>query len=125
MTEIPAGAESFEALVQLLGQADALVFCHHYGGQRLYIARKPKRDLVERVGRRAAERLSQEFPSMSIDVPLGPVSMPSKRRMLVLKGGRTNNEIARLGQMTTRNVRMIRAALQRRRTKKHPDLFED
>jgi hypothetical protein len=113
MTEIYAGAESFEALVQLLGQGDALVLCREFGGQRVRIPKKVAQDheLAKRIGLQAAERMAEEFGGIALDVPLGRAVTSRRRAQVVATSPHSANEIARALGITQRHVRRIRAKI--------------
>lgn len=127
MTETLPGAESFEALVQLLGQGDALVLCREYGGQRLYVPQKMNaaNDIVRRVGQKAANTLAAEFGGTSIEIPRGTAITARKRRQIIMRKLFTSsaNEIAREADCTARWVKEIRAKVREEDNSRQGTLF--
>ena len=125
MTEVQPGAESFEALVQLLGQGDALVLCREYGGQRVRIPKKisAEHDIARRIGLQAASRMVEEFGGIALDVPFGRHINSRRRTQVVMSSSNSANVIAKALGITQRHVRRIRRKI-REAEDRQSDLFK-
>ena len=126
MTETLPGAESFEALVQLLGQGDALVLCREYGGMRLHVPKKvaADHDIARRIGVKAAQALADEFGGTAIDIPMGKAVDARRRTQFVMTSKASANFIARNLGITQRHVRRIRRKIREAVDGRQTDLFD-
>ena len=79
------GGESFEAIVEVLGQSDAIQLCNEFGGQRLYVPKTCNEgsDIAKRIGAGTASRLSEAFGGNQLQVPMGLAISARRRRQLI------------------------------------------
>lgn len=92
-------------LREILGEESFVLFCQELGGARVYVPYSPKddSDLVDAIGRDAAERLSSELAPATIRVPLA-----RRERALYWRGkGLSNARIARKIGITETGVEKL------------------
>lgn len=89
----------------LLGEADFVRFCQALGGTRVYVAYKFHEDneIVEAIGRAAADKLSRALAPATIRVPLAR----RERALHYRAAGLSNAKIARLLGITESGVNRL------------------
>lgn len=94
-----------ETAREVLGEEGFMLFCHAFGGTRVYVPLEIPDDceIVRAIGRPLAEKLSQALSPDTIRVPL----LRKERAIWLRKNGSTNAQIARRLGMTEQGVNSL------------------
>jgi hypothetical protein len=72
-------------IVQMIGEEGTAALVAQYGGTRIYISStlKPEHPLCSLLGHEAAQKISDEFGGLSVEIPRG-VGLQRERRNLLI-----------------------------------------
>lgn len=101
---------SFPQLADIVGEADAVALCEHYGGMALYIAKTPERCALNGIiSGCGVESICAELGGEEYMLPIGPFRKVSIKERIVamLESGASHSEVARECRCTTRYVEIV------------------
>jgi transposase-like protein len=102
---------SFAALVDIIGEADALTLCKQYGGMAVYISKTPERCALNGIiGGCAVESLCAELGGEEYMLARGPLHRPPIKEVIatLLEAGASLREAAKECGCSTRYVHYVR-----------------
>lgn len=113
-------------LAELLGLDAALALVERWGGTPLWVQRQPWPELVQAIGREAAETLCATYTLERIDVPRCVRSMRAVRDRAILEAsseGISGAQLALAHGLTRRQITNIRRGGRHAAADPQPDLF--
>lgn len=102
---------SYVQLVDIVGETDANALCQRFGGQAVYIGKKPEKSPLHGViSPCAVESLCGEFRAEELQLPMGPRRKPTVKEVIgpMLERGMSTAQIAEELGVTSRCVQIAR-----------------